>query len=257
MKLTVPSGGHLPSSSATSKPGKPGPTAGKPAAKPLVASSAPKVYVVLSGDGLSVIAQRLNVSLSALLTTNEMTVTTFIYPGMRLTVPKGGSLPTATTTPSVDQPTGSKPTSSTPGGTTTTVTIPSPAATPKVSAKLQPMMNFAMQQQGKPYRFNTSGPGTYDCSGLAMAAFAEIGISLPHFSGAQALLGTAIDWTKESIKPGDLVFLESSKGSGIVDHVGIAISATQWLHAPRTGDVVRTGNIPMYRVVAVRRLVTP
>jgi cell wall-associated NlpC family hydrolase len=90
-----------------------------------------------------------------------------------------------------------------------------------------------------------------------MAAYAEVGISLPHFSGAQVLLGTAIDWTKDAIKPGDLVFLESSKGSGIVDHVGIAISPSQWLHAPRTGDVVRTGNIPMYRVVAVRRLVTP
>ena len=48
-----------------------------------------------------------------------------------------------------------------------------------------------------------------------------------------------------------------SPGSGLIDHVGIAISSTQWIHAPRTGDVVRIGNIPMGRVAAVRRIVLP
>ena len=44
-------------------------------------------------------------------------------------------------------------------------------------------------------------------------------------------------------------------GTGIIGHVGIAISATQWIHSPRTGDVVRLGSIPTSRRLAVRRFV--
>ena len=129
------------------------------------------------------------------------------------------------------------------------------AASTPVTGQIAPVLSFALAQQGKPYAFNTSGPDSYDCSGLTMAAFAEIGISLPHYSGAQVRYGAAVDWAVSPIMPGDLVFLESSVGSGVINHVGIATSATQWVHAPRSGDVVRTGSIPMYRVVAVRRLV--
>ena len=76
-----------------------------------------------------------------------------------------------------------------------------------------------------------------------------------HRSALQATFGTAVEPT--AIQAGDLVFLEASPGSGLIDHVGIAISPTQWIHAPRTGDVVRIGNIPMGRVAAVRRIVLP
>ena len=79
--------------------------------------------------------------------------------------------------------------------------------------------------------------------------------SLPHYSVAQSVYGRAIDWRTEAIRPGDLVFLERTTGSGAINHVAIATSATTWVHAPRTGDVVRTGSISFSRVVAVRRLV--
>ena len=59
----------------------------------------------------------------------------------------------------------------------------------------------------------------------------------------------------KGFKEGDLVFLERTTGSGAINHVAIATSATTWVHAPRTGDVVRTGSISFSRVVAVRRLV--
>ena len=68
------------------------------------------------------------------------------------------------------------------------------------------------------------------------------------------LFGDAIDWTTTKIAAGDLVFLETFAGSGIIGHVGIAISATEWVQAPRSGDVVRTSTIPTQRIVAVRRL---
>jgi cell wall-associated NlpC family hydrolase len=117
------------------------------------------------------------------------------------------------------------------------------------------VLAFAQAQLGKPYKFNTAGPDTFDCSGLALAAYATVGIELPHYSGAQMAFGAAVDVTTEPIRPGDLVFLESAPGTGVINHVGIATSATTWIQAPRNGDVVRTGTIPTYRVVGVQRLI--
>jgi|GEM_PF-442155 len=227
--LVVPAGGHLPSSAtppATTKPSTLTSGGGK---KPVA-----EIYVVVAGDGLSRIADKLGVTLSALLSTNDLTVSSFIYPGMRLTVPAGGRLPGAA--------------------------APAPGAgTSGVGGRVGKVLDFALAQVGKSYQFNTAGPDTFDCSGLTMAAYAEIGISLPHYSAAQAMFGTAIDWTTQDIAAGDLVFLETTDGSGIIGHVGIATSATSYVHATRTGDFVRVSAIPFEsgRVVAVRRMVNP
>jgi len=217
MKLTVPTGGHLPAPAA-------------PAPTPAPAPSALQ-YTVVSGDYLGGIAGKLGVTLTNLLTTNKLTAGSLIYPGMKLTVPTGGHLPVPVTS----------------GGGN--------SGSPATNDRITTVLNFVRAQLGDPYKFNAAGPDEWDCSGLTMAAYAQIGISLPHYSGAQAMRGTAVNWTTEAIKPGDLVFLESYPGSGVINHVGIATSATQWIQAPRTGDVVRTGTIPTYRLVSVRRLV--
>ena len=67
--------------------------------------------------------------------------------------------------------------------------------------------------------------------------------------------GTVVDWTTEAIRPGDLVFLETAVGSGVIGHVGIATGPNTWIQAPRTGDVIREGSFTTTRVVGVRRLV--
>jgi LysM repeat protein len=228
-QLVVPAGGTLPVVAS---------------AAPVAAAPAPvaPVYVVASGDSLSVVATRLGVKLTSLLTTNKLSVTSLIYPGMQLTVPAGGSLPVAPAEPA--SPAG-------PAGGTVQAAGTDAAVSPKVAT----VLDFARAQLGKPYKFNTAGPDTFDCSGLTLAAYGAIGINLPHYSGAQMSFGTVIDWTTEAIQPGDLVFLESTPGSGVINHVGLATSATTWIQAPRSGDVVRTGAIPSYRVVGVRRLV--
>jgi LysM repeat protein len=220
-QLTVPAGGTLPAAPAAAA--APAPTA----------PAAPQQYTIAAGDSLSVVATRMGVKLGALLTTNKLSVTSLIVPGMKLTVPDGGSLPVATA-------------------------APAPAAAAAVAAARGPVakvLAFTQAQLGRPYKFNTAGPDSYDCSGLTLAAYATIGISLPHYSGAQMAFGTSIDWKSQAIQPGDLVFLESAPGTGIINHVGIATSATTWIQAPRTGDVVRSGTIPSYRVVGVQRLV--
>jgi cell wall-associated NlpC family hydrolase len=183
-------------------------------------------YTVVNGDFLAGIAQQLGVTLPSLLSTNKITASSVILPGMQLIVPKGGVL-----SPSAI------------------------AAAAPISPTVAKVLAYARAQLGKPYKFNTAGPNTFDCSGLVLAAFARIGMTLPHYSGAQMSFGKVIDWTTEAIRPGDLVFYESAPGSGVVDHVGIATSATTWIQAPRSGDVVREGHFGMTRVIGVRRLI--
>ncbi len=301
MQLVVPEGGTVPAPA----------TPAAPAAGATAPAASAAVYTVVSGDSLSGIAGRMGVKLSALLSTNKLTVTSVIHPGTQLTVPAGGTLPVAKTTPvaaptpaaapaqgalqyvvrSGDYLTGIAPALgvkvadllSANGLTLTSVIYPgmrlnvpaggklpaagapatTPATTPAASSpvvtsansQVNTVLAFAQAQLGEPYKFNMAGPDSWDCSGLTLAAYAEIGISLPHYSGAQVAYGAAVDWTTAPIAAGDLIFLESSVGSGVINHVGIAISATQWIQAPRSGDVVRIGSIPSTRVVAVRRLI--
>ena len=216
-KLVVPVGGTLPTS-----------------ATPAAAPAAGLVYIVRSGDYLTGIAPKLGVKVADLLALNKLTLNSMIYPGMKLQVPTGGKLP-ASPAPSAGS-------GSAPIGTS-------------ANSRINKVLNFAQAQLGEPYKFNAAGPDQWDCSGLTMAAFAEVGISLPHYSGAQVVYGSPVDWRTQSIQPGDLIFLETSVGSGIIGHVGIATSSTQWIQAPRTGDVVRVSNIPPVRVIAVRRII--
>jgi cell wall-associated NlpC family hydrolase len=220
---------------------------------------APKAlsYLIARGDSLSGVADKLKVKLGSLLAINQLTVTSVIHPGMSLLVPAGGVLP-APPAPPAPPVAASTSSSSTSTSTSTTAAVPKAgkvSSDAPIPAKVTAVLDWVRSQEGKPYKAFMAGPDSYDCSGLTMAGYQQIGIALPHYSGAQISFGSAVDWTTDPIRPGDLVFLESAPGSGIVSHVGIAISATMWIHAPRTGDVVREGNIPMGRVVGVRRLV--
>ena len=59
----------------------------------------------------------------------------------------------------------------------------------------------------------------------------------------------------EPIQAGDLIFL-ITRDNEVINHVGLAISSTQWIHAPAPGQPVRVGSIPSKSViVAVRRYV--
>jgi len=201
-------------------------------------SSNGPTYVVQRNDSLSKIASTAKVSLSALLTANNFTRTSVIVPGQVIKLPAGAATPanvTATTPVSV--------TVSTPASV--------PAATP---TKLQQVLDFAHAQVGKPYKFATAGPSTYDCSGLTLASYAVAGVKLPHRSLAQSKLGVVVDWKTTPIQAGDLIFTYSSVDSTQISHVGIAVSSTHWIEAPNTGSVVRISKLPSAtRIQAVRR----
>ena len=243
-QLVVPAGGVVPAAVAPVAPAA-------IQAQPTVAATSALEYVVRSGDYLSGIAPALGVRLADLLSINKLTLTSMIYPGMKLAVPAGGTIPAASVPTTNSAPTVS-PAAVAPAAVTAAAGPVSGPTNP--DPRIATVIAFAQAQLGEPYKFNSAGPDSWDCSGLTLAAYAEIGISLPHYSGSQIKYGTPVDRTTQPIVAGDLIFLETSVGSGIIGHVGIAISSTQWIHSPRTGDVVRIGSIPTTRVIGIRRL---
>ena len=96
---------------------------------------------------------------------------------------------------------------------------------------------------GVPYVWGGATPEYgFDCSGLVMYVYAQLGIHLSHFSGAQWNEGTPI--AAEDLAPGDLVFFHpGANGPG---HVGIYIGGNNFIHAPHTGDVVKISSLYEY-----------
>jgi len=192
-------------------------------------ASAGSTYTVQRNDSLSLIASKTKVRLDDLLAVNKFTRTSVIVPGQVINLPASAVVAVVATT------------------TVNSMDAPS-------TSKVQQVVDFAKAQVGKPYVFNTAGPATYDCSGLTKASYAVVGVKLPHQSLQQSKLGTAIDWKTTPIQAGDLIFTFSSANPTQISHVGIAISATQWIEAPNSGTVVRISRIPSAtRIQAVRR----
>lgn len=110
---------------------------------------------------------------------------------------------------------------------------------------------------GLPYREGGALPDGFDCSGLVNYVFARHGIAVPRDVKRQASAGSPID--RRDIVPGDLVFFATT-GSGPT-HVGIAIGEGRFIHAPKSGDVVRTESLASAywtsRFVAARRVSVP
>jgi cell wall-associated NlpC family hydrolase len=90
---------------------------------------------------------------------------------------------------------------------------------------------FAQAQLGKPYEYAAAGPDSYDCSGLTMRAWQAGGLSLPHYSGAQA--GMFPQVPLDQLQPGDLITTSSWPA-----HIGIWVGGG-FIHATHTGDVLK------------------
>ncbi|GAA3125249.1 hypothetical protein GCM10010466_15160 [Planomonospora alba] len=111
-------------------------------------------------------------------------------------------------------------------------TLPSPGRTAAAAA---------LRRIGTPYVWgggSSTGPtrGGFDCSGLAMYAWAKAGVKLTHYTGSQFRQGRRVSLSR--LRPGDLVFFGG--GTGDPTHVGIHVKNGVMVHAPKAGDVVRT-----------------
>ena len=107
--------------------------------------------------------------------------------------------------------------------------------------------NYALQFVGNPYVYGGSSltNGT-DCSGFVMSVYRNFGVSLPHSSGGDRSVGSAVQGGLANAQAGDIVCYSG--------HVGIYIGGGQIVHAStaRTGIKVSSAN---YRTpLAVRRI---
>jgi peptidoglycan DL-endopeptidase CwlO len=97
-------------------------------------------------------------------------------------------------------------------------------------------LRAAISREGDPYVWGAAGPSAFDCSGLVLWAYAQVGISLPHFTGDQWNMGVHVP--RADLQPGDLVFFYADIG-----HVGLFMGyykgQAMMLDAPNFGETVR------------------
>ena len=102
--------------------------------------------------------------------------------------------------------------------------------------------DWALTQLGQPYQWGAAGPGSYDCSGLAMEAWARAGVRLLHWTGYQWVSGPHVPLA--GLRRGDLVFYAfNSADPATIHHVGVYLGRGLMVDAPYTGSFVRIDSI--------------
>ena len=97
------------------------------------------------------------------------------------------------------------------------------------------VVDIALQYLGVPYVWGGASPSGFDCSGLVVYVYGQLGISLPHYTGSLWQLGSAV--SRDELQAGDLVFFNG------LGHMGIYMGGGQFVHAPHTGDVVKISSL--------------
>jgi cell wall-associated NlpC family hydrolase len=115
-------------------------------------------------------------------------------------------------------------------GGTTTATYAGPT-----SSQGDRAVAFAYAQLGKPYQWGATGPDSFDCSGLAQAAWAAAGVAIPRDTYEQWAALPHI--ASSAIQPGDLLYYDG------IGHVAIYVGGGYIIDAPQTGMDVE--KIPM------------
>lgn len=85
----------------------------------------------------------------------------------------------------------------------------------------QQIIDYASTHVGRPYRYGSGGPKSFDCSGFTSYIFKNFGVNLTRSSRSQYNEGEKV--AKEDIKPGDLLFFKGRSNGRSVGHVGIAV----------------------------------
>jgi cell wall-associated NlpC family hydrolase len=136
------------------------------------------------------------------------------------------------------QATAQPPASSSSSSSSGSSVVPPPVSVPvgNSGAGHPEAASIALRYLGVPYVWGGSSPSGFDCSGLVMYVYAQLGISLPHYTVAQWNATAPVS----SPAPGDLVFFNG------LGHVGIYIGGGQFVNAPHTGSVVRIENLSSF-----------
>jgi peptidoglycan DL-endopeptidase CwlO len=120
---------------------------------------------------------------------------------------------------------------------------PPPPSSPGAAGAVE----AALSVLGTRYRWAGDSPSEgFDCSGLIVWAYRQVGRSLPHSS--RALYSQLPKVSMDEIQPGDLIFFGRP-----IHHVGMYIGNGQMVHSPQTGDVVKISSIYRKDTVGITR----
>ncbi|MDH5180799.1 MAG: C40 family peptidase [Gammaproteobacteria bacterium] len=116
-------------------------------------------------------------------------------------------------------------------------------------------VNIAKGMLGVPYLYGGETPETgFDCSGLVVYSYQQVGITLPRTTFDQ--YKSTLPIGKHRIRPGDLLFFRISRVR--ISHVGIYLGGNRFIHAPSTGKVVSIARLDnpywLKRFIAARRI---
>ncbi|SEG79047.1 Cell wall-associated hydrolase, NlpC family [Thermomonospora echinospora] len=101
-------------------------------------------------------------------------------------------------------------------------------------------VKYAYKQIGDPYRYGATGPGSWDCSGLAGGSWRKAGVKLPRTTTQiYAHVKRKVRYSK--MKPGDLIFFYSGRS-----HMGIYVGKGYMIHAPSSGKRVQKVKLSSY-----------
>lgn len=108
-------------------------------------------------------------------------------------------------------------------------------------------LTLAKSKLGDPYVWGAAGPNAFDCSGIVVWAFKQLGIMLPHSSATLSTMGSPV--SKAALQPGDLVFFYSP-----VSHVGIYAGNGTVLNATESGQPVQYSKLAYLPFHNARRI---
>lgn len=109
------------------------------------------------------------------------------------------------------------------------------------------VVDYALRFLGTPYVWGGTTPDGFDCSGYVRYVYAHFGVYLPRTSREQSQVGQTVNLAEA--QPGDLVFFHNP-----VSHVGIYIGDGMYVHAPRTGDVVKVSSLSGRSITVIKRV---
>lgn len=101
------------------------------------------------------------------------------------------------------------------------------------SQKGEKIVEAAKEKLGCSYVWGASGPDTFDCSGLTMWCYKQVGIKLAHYTETQKTSAKKVVSVSKA-RVGDILYTYG--------HVGIYIGNNKYIHAPTEGDVVKISN---------------
>lgn len=120
---------------------------------------------------------------------------------------------------------------------------PPPLATtsgPASSGLAGDVVAAALDVMGTPYRWGGTDANGFDCSGLILYAYAQVGVELPRRSADQAKAGRPVVPHVDDLAPGDILVFSATIGGGVT-HVGLYLGDGRFVHSATGG--VRIGRL--------------